>query len=175
MSRPARGSLVRTLPLVLLAATIDGRVSVAEPALRSNVDPQLGPYVRMQVARAAERLERGPCVLVLGDFSDVETGRHLAETLAASKRTAGAYLGDLVFRAGPAEGPCRQPLVAAYTSPGSRVVYVCPAGFRRLQSGADQNLPVNVLIHETLHTLGLGENPPTSEEITARVEARCGR
>jgi len=31
-----------------------------------------------------------------------------------------------------------------------------------------------ILIHELLHTLGLGENPPTSLEITARVTERCG-
>ena len=31
-----------------------------------------------------------------------------------------------------------------------------------------------ILIHETLHTLGLGENPPSSREITSRVLARCG-
>jgi len=30
-----------------------------------------------------------------------------------------------------------------------------------------------MVIHEVLHTLGLGENPPTSTEITLRVEGRC--
>jgi hypothetical protein len=30
-----------------------------------------------------------------------------------------------------------------------------------------------MVIHEILHTLGLGENPPTSIEITQRVESRC--
>ena len=30
-----------------------------------------------------------------------------------------------------------------------------------------------MIIHELLHTLGLGENPPTSIEITRRVESRC--
>jgi hypothetical protein len=30
-----------------------------------------------------------------------------------------------------------------------------------------------IVIHELLHVLGLGENPPTSEAITARVVARC--
>jgi hypothetical protein len=29
------------------------------------------------------------------------------------------------------------------------------------------------LIHDMLHTLGLGENPPTSSEITQRVKRRC--
>jgi hypothetical protein len=31
----------------------------------------------------------------------------------------------------------------------------------------------NVLIHETLHTLGLGEDPPSSTEITKVVLRHC--
>jgi hypothetical protein len=31
-----------------------------------------------------------------------------------------------------------------------------------------------IVIHEFLHTLGLGENPPTSQAITQRVAIRCG-
>jgi hypothetical protein len=31
-----------------------------------------------------------------------------------------------------------------------------------------------MIIHEMMHTLGLGENPPTTFEITERVMARCG-
>jgi hypothetical protein len=30
-----------------------------------------------------------------------------------------------------------------------------------------------IVIHELLHTLGLGENPPTPQDITRRVKARC--
>jgi hypothetical protein len=30
-----------------------------------------------------------------------------------------------------------------------------------------------LIIHEMLHTLGLGENPPSSREITQRVTERC--
>ena len=30
-----------------------------------------------------------------------------------------------------------------------------------------------MMIHELLHTLGLGENPPTSQDITVRVTNRC--
>jgi hypothetical protein len=32
-----------------------------------------------------------------------------------------------------------------------------------------------VVIHEVLHTLGLGENPPSSDQITRRVDLRCRR
>jgi hypothetical protein len=31
-----------------------------------------------------------------------------------------------------------------------------------------------IVLHEALHSLGLEENPPSSEEITYRVMARCG-
>ena len=52
------------------------------------------------------------------------------------------------------------------------MVYVCGRAFKKL---ADRNpvMAQAVVIHEALHTLGLGENPPSSTEITARVLARC--
>ncbi len=31
-----------------------------------------------------------------------------------------------------------------------------------------------MIIHESLHSLGLGENPPRSQDITSRVTERCG-
>jgi len=175
MTRPARGPLARTLLVLPLLMATGGFAPSAGAAPGPDLDPRLNLFVRAQVRRAAERLESGPCALVLGDFLDPDTGRPLSDTLAASSRTAASYLGELTFRAGPADGPCRDASVAAYTSPGSHAVYVCQDRFRRFQAGKEQNLPVTILIHETLHTLGLGENPPTSEEITERVEARCGR
>jgi hypothetical protein len=51
------------------------------------------------------------------------------------------------------------------------VVYICPgfAAFdRRYPDEAEATL-----IHEALHSLGLGENPPSSRHIQARVRARC--
>ena len=51
----------------------------------------------------------------------------------------------------------------APTSPGA-----IPPGSSKLFQ------PEAVIIHETLHSLGLGENPPTSDEITWRVFSRCG-
>jgi hypothetical protein len=35
-------------------------------------------------------------------------------------------------------------------------------------------LAESIVIHEMLHTLGLGENPPSSQEITQQVKRRCG-
>jgi hypothetical protein len=31
------------------------------------------------------------------------------------------------------------------------------------------------VIHEMLHSLGLGEDPPSSDHISTRVMARCGQ
>lgn len=42
-------------------------------------------------------------------------------------------------------------------------------------AGRNLGLVEAVLIHEELQSLGLGENPPTSQEITTRVMAACQR
>jgi hypothetical protein len=51
-------------------------------------------------------------------------------------------------------------------------VFVCAQQFvaaaRRDPMVADA-----ALIHESLHSLGLGENPPSSSEITSRVISAC--
>jgi hypothetical protein len=58
--------------------------------------------------------------------------------------------------------------VLAFTQPNSLVVRVCP---RLIQFQGDwAELTV---LHELLHSLGLGENPPSSAEITDRVRERC--
>ena len=56
---------------------------------------------------------------------------------------------------------------------GSRVVEVCGAVFAR-QSVQDAQSGEVLIIHELLHSLGLGENPPSSAEISRGVLARCG-
>jgi hypothetical protein len=85
------------------------------------------------------------------------------------------YLGLLLFVDGSGDVQCvRQPDVIAWTSPGNRVIRVCVPQFRVRRQG-DPALTEAVIIHEALHTLGLGENPPSSRLITNRVFARCGR
>jgi hypothetical protein len=53
-------------------------------------------------------------------------------------------------------------------------VRVC-VGELKLINPQQREYVVASFIHEILHTLGLGENPPSSREITKRVIARCGR
>jgi hypothetical protein len=62
--------------------------------------------------------------------------------------------------------------ILAFTRPGSRSIYLCGdqfshAAFINLEYAA------NILIHEGLHCLGLGEDPPSSKSITALVAADC--
>jgi hypothetical protein len=52
------------------------------------------------------------------------------------------------------------------------VIHVC--GQRIVQFAVTTKGAEILLIHELLHALGLGENPPTSARITDAVMHRCG-
>ena len=62
----------------------------------------------------------------------------------------------------------------AWTSPGSRAVQICWDQFSAHQRW-DTGYTANIIIHEALHTLGLGEGPPEARAISAKVAERCGR
>lgn len=129
--------------------------------------------VERALVGARRRLARPGCERILHEFRDRE-GRPLSEELRALGATAEAHLGTLFFYDGGERPTCQaatRPL--AFTHVGSRVVYVCPS-FADLER-KDPVLAEAALIHESLHTLGLGENPPTSSAITARVMAACRR
>ena len=75
----------------------------------------------------------------------------------------------IIFRDGREHRDCTKRAIVAFTSPGSRVVFVCSQRFARLaRDRAEQ-----VIIHELLHTLGLPEGPPTSAAIDRAVASRC--
>ena len=81
-------------------------------------------------------------------------------------------MAGLLFLDGASHPHCRRGTVAAFTAPGWRVVYVCPATFQRHLKGRPEEAET-VIIHEVLHTLGLGENPPAPRDIEVKVHARC--
>ena len=137
-------------------------------------DSPVQHLVRRAAMGAKIRLERPECQRVLEDFRDAG-GRLLVEHLQPS-RTAATYLFDRVWFVDGSDTPqCRRdPHVAAFTSPGHQVVRICTARFGR--SFEDQTVAAEmIIIHEMLHSLGLGENPPTSQEITEQVRKRCGK
>jgi hypothetical protein len=108
---------------------------------------------------------------VLTDFRDA-SARTLRQVLDGSDVSARGYLRWIVFSDGRGLKACSRATLAV-TEPGSWVVFICPTAFVEAVTGRPEEAEA-ALIHEMLHTLGLGENPPRSREITARVRARCG-
>ena len=121
-------------------------------------------------AGAVRRLESERCRKLFTDFTDTE-GRTLQRNLEEWGASPAEYVGLIPFLDGSRHPLCRKTTIALVASPGVRRVYVCKAfaDFQLRQPGVAESM----VIHEILHTLGLGENPPTSMEITQRVEARC--
>lgn len=167
---------VATFPLLVLPAPS----AFADSAPAVFVLPARGPMA-MHVSGAAQnaitKLERPECRMVLADFRDAE-GRLLKDNLESRRMSAPEFLASLVFVDGAHVSLCGRPEVAAGTNPGQSVIAVCVPTFARIRQG-DPGLAANVLIHEMLHSLGLGERPdqsdaPTSQEITRQVVRRCG-
>jgi hypothetical protein len=168
MDRPGRraGAAIGAMVLALVPL-------VARAASDSNVR-LVHNLERAAVARAlhgaARKLSHAECQAVLDDFTDV-SGRSLRSALDAFAVSAPEYLRTVLFYDAP-PSVCRMgPL--ALTQPGSRAILVCGSRFVA-QLGRDSRHAEAILIHEALHSLGLGENPPSSDAITERVRARCG-
>jgi hypothetical protein len=135
------------------------------------------PWTRAALDRAAEgarrRLARPECQRVLDDFRD-ETGRTLRERLDGLRESADGYLARRMwFVDGSGTAACQDSRVLAATAPGSAVVFVCAPQLRK-KAFHNPAFVEAALIHEELHSLGLGENPPSSEKITSQVRRRCG-
>jgi len=154
-------AIPKLLTAVILLATFPARA-----------EGGLGAAFDNAATLASRKLGDAGCLLVLSDFSDA-SGLPLAERLHDTGLTAREFFERLEFRNGVHESTCQRSRVDAFTNVNQRTVFVCRDGvfgFGR----RDVSHGSNVLIHEMLHTLGLGENPPTSLEITSRVAERCG-
>ena len=120
---------------------------------------------------AIRRLSRPECQRLFEDFTD-QSGRALTTKLAATEQSAADVLAGLYFVDGDDATRCRTDrIVAAFTTPGSHVIHVC--GRRFSQFAVKTKGGEILLIHELLHALGLGEDPPTSSRITRAVMNRC--
>jgi hypothetical protein len=163
--------------VVLLAQTTPAVAGSGKPGDASPPNVRIGEAyaqvaVRQSVARASRRLARPECQQLLTEFADA-AGRPLRVTLEERGFTAETYFRHMLFYDGTVHPRCAMKDIYAVTlEPGSRFVYVCPARFldtfRKNPGRAEA-----YLIHEMLHSLGLGENPPSSREITDRVIDRC--
>ena len=136
-----------------------------------------GTALEQAVTEAAQEAQRKlalpSCRLVFSDFRSVD-GHRLAENLDRLGQDAQTYFRGLDFYDGYGRPICATRDILASTIPGSRAVFVCSAQFVDKSHG-DRGLAAVLLIHEELHALGLGENPPSSREITQRVIQRCGK
>ena len=141
---------------------------VQVPGPRQELEDRI-PCLKAARQRARARLGDPQCLAVLSDFRSV-TGLRLDEELAASGRTAQEQFDLLALESGLGRYMCSQRVTMASTRVYSSVVSICLRSFTLL-SRAEQDA---VLIHEMLHSLGLGENPPESVAITAQVLKRCG-
>ena len=132
-------------------------------------------YVRDAVAEAldgaAEWLTTTKCRSLLTEFLD-QHGRPLQQTLQVLNVTLSDYLHIVVFADGETRTPCVRGEVLAFTAAGSRVVRVCGRVFAKA-SQRDRREARATIVHEVLHSLGLGENPPTARYITYRVKQLC--
>jgi len=162
--------LVRHLAVLALAAAV---VPVLAAEASAQADTRRAAHEQLlERARvgALRKLEQPGCLQLLDEFKD-RSGRPLAANLAEWDRTAVDYLRTTPFRDGSFHPLCRSGRSALISVPGMRPVFVCPS-FRR-EAEKDPWAAENWVIHEMLHTLGLGENPPSSREITLRVSQRC--
>ena len=128
--------------------------------------------VQGAVDGAAARLSRPRCQDVLSDFTD-QSGRNLWTLLLATGRSPAEAFAALRFVDSHAAPQCSVGTTLAFTQTGSPVIHVCAGPFMK-RSMRNRMTAEIIVIHEFLHTLGLGENPPTSEAITAQVALRCG-
>jgi hypothetical protein len=166
--------------LAVLAAALVVLAAPAAPA--ASLDPDLrrvcirsgedATAVLVALQGAQRKLQDSACQQLLEDFQDAE-GRSLRDNLAPFGLEPADYLTLRVFADGGEQqrgALCRVRGVAAVTVPKGRVVYICGSTFREM------SLPhrEHALIHEMLHSLGLGENPPSAWEINAQVWRRCG-
>jgi len=132
------------------------------------------PRERMAVAEAiwgaARRLALARCLGLLDEFVDASR-EPLRAVLTAQEMDAGEYLDRMFFYdANPSD--CEGTMLAGATGPGSRVIRVCGRRFARTMAESSSQGEA-LIIHEMLHSLGLGENPPTSRYITSRILDEC--
>jgi hypothetical protein len=166
----------RTAPAALLLASLALLVSDARAAERARPVPArpLAPGDESVVEAARKgaqlRLRTDECRKLLVDFSDGE-GRSLEQRLAAFAVPADEFLATLPLLDGSSRPLCQANRSHLLTTAGVPRVFVCKSFLKAVYQ--ERVMAEVYLIHELLHTLGLRENPPSSQEITQKVVRRC--
>jgi hypothetical protein len=120
---------------------------------------------------ASEWLARPKCQTLFEEFKD-ERGRPLAAKLRELETDPEGYLRMVLFLDGADSSTCQRHGVLAFTTRGNRAIYLCGRDFARAWRRDAPEAQATV-IHELLHSLGLGENPPSPRQISYRVQQLC--
>ena len=156
---------------VLFFWVLAGSTSAEEIIFLGFTDINSRLAVQRAVEGAAERLARPGCQDVLNDFAD-QSGRPLGTRLAANGTSVADAFRSLRFYDDRQARRCRTGTALAFTETGSLVIRFCGNRFAKSFSENSSATEI-VVIHEFLHALGLGENPPASGTITTQVARRC--
>ena len=135
-------------------------------------DARIGIAAMQALALAAARLARPSCQGILTEFTD-DTGRPLAHRLAALRLSAEAYLRLMVVVDGSRLASMLGDGCPGFHDAGQSRRIPVRRIVRDEASGQSRRKRRPMIIHELLHSLGLGENPPTTEAISRRVRQRC--
>jgi hypothetical protein len=168
MRRPRPAAVAASLALVALVAVPRNTEAQAGVRPLAGFDLRMVDYAREGAIR---RLQSPECRQILTDFRDPE-GRTPLENLAPFGVDPDQYLAQIPFLDGTSRPLC-QGQSQLLTTRGIARVLVCKSFYQTVQQQRD--MAEIYVIHEMLHTLGLGENPPTSLEITQQVKRRCER
>ncbi len=136
----------------------------------------LGRYEARLVDMAREgamrRLQSAECRQVFTDFKDPQ-GRTPLENLSAFAVEPHEYVAQVPFLDGRDRPLCQRGQSHLLSTRGTARVLVCEPFLETVNR--ERDMAEFYVIHEILHTLGLDENPPTSQEITQQVKRRCSR
>jgi hypothetical protein len=161
-----------TVAAAFLTAMMSGHLNAQAPVVLGFLEGDTRVYVQRAIAGAGARLTRPDCQEVLDDFTD-GAGQPLSTSLAATGRGPAAAFALLRFYDDRESPQCYGGAILAFTQVRSLVIRVCGRYFKHRFLGNRVTTEL-IMIHEFLHTLGLGENPPTSQDINKQVAARCG-
>ena len=160
------------LACALLSGILADHADAQTPVLLGFVESDVRLAVRRAVEGAAADLARPGCQELFSDFTN-EVGQPLSTTLAARRQSPTEAFSLLRFIDDHAAPQCRAGTTLAFTQTSSRLIRVCGPQFKE-QFLQNRSITKIIVIHEFLHSLGLGENPPSSQAITEQVVVRCG-
>jgi hypothetical protein len=129
--------------------------------------------VRRALDGAARRLSAPACADLFSSPALLDQqGRPLLTRLEELQTNGPGYLARLNFYDASSARTCQRDDVLAFTTVGAGHVFICGPRFAAAWKRAPHLVEMTV-IHELLHTLGLGENPPSSRAISNAVRAYC--